>query len=422
MIINKLSEVASIQISNVDKKIKDGQKSIKLCNYVDVYYKWAITEKNSHDLMVSTASDLELSKFSLMKGDVLLTKDSETKDDIGISAYVADQIDDLVLGYHCALIRPDNKVLFGSYLNIIFHSQYAQRYFKNSASGSGQRYTLTEDIIKNFPVPIISLEEQQKIASVFSSMDRIVESNIIFIEKMEKFVKSLYDYWFLQFEFPNLNGRVYKTNGGIFQKSPDTGKDIPIGWHYVKLKQLCSLKNGINYDKNSLGGKEYLIVNVRNISSSLTIIDSNKLDSIELDPINANKYIVGKNDIIIARSGSPGSTRLLMDTKKDVIFCGFIICCTPINPEMRLYLTNYLKMYEGTNATKTGGSILTNVSQETLNNLDVLVPPDYIIDKFNSLVEPVYGMIETAINANYKLESLTRTIMDHVLALMFNQD
>ena len=93
-----------------------------------------------HDnFMLATARPNEISKFQLRKGQVALTKDSETRDDIGISTYIADDFDDVILGYHCALITPNKDILDGRYLNALMHTDYAKKYFAFNASGSGQR-------------------------------------------------------------------------------------------------------------------------------------------------------------------------------------------------------------------------------------------------------------------------------------------
>ena len=107
----KLGDIATLEISGVDKKMKDGEEDIRLCNFVDVYYNWAITMARHDSFMLATARPNEISKFQLRKGQVALTKDSETRDDIGISTYIANDFDDVILGYHCALITPNKDIL-----------------------------------------------------------------------------------------------------------------------------------------------------------------------------------------------------------------------------------------------------------------------------------------------------------------------
>ena len=173
----KLGDIATVEISGVDKKIKDGEEDIRLCNFVDVYYNWAITMARHDSFMLATARPNEISKFQLKKGQVALTKDSETRDDIGISTYIADDFNDVILGYHCALITPNKDILDGRYLNALMHTDYAKKYFACNASGSGQRYALSAETLNSFPVPVIPLQKQKQIGEIFSALDKKIELN-----------------------------------------------------------------------------------------------------------------------------------------------------------------------------------------------------------------------------------------------------
>ena len=128
----KLGDIANIEISGVDKKCIAGEFPVRLCNFVDVYRNWAITSEMAANFMEATARQTEINKFTIKKGQVVLTKDSETRDDIGISTYIADDFDDVVLGYHNALITPNPKLLNGKYLNALFHTDYAKRYLSST--------------------------------------------------------------------------------------------------------------------------------------------------------------------------------------------------------------------------------------------------------------------------------------------------
>lgn len=137
----KLKDIATVEISSVDKKAKESEMTVRLCNFTDVYYNWAITRGKHDSFMMATANQKEISRFLLKKGQVALTKDSETRFDIGIATYIANDFEDVILGYHCALITPDETKALGCYLNAFLHSEMSRKYFANSASGSGQRYT-----------------------------------------------------------------------------------------------------------------------------------------------------------------------------------------------------------------------------------------------------------------------------------------
>ena len=173
----KLVDIANVEISSVDKKTIEGEISVRLCNFVDVYYNWAITKDKAKRFMVASAKQTEIDKFTIGKGMVAITKDSETKNDIGIATYIADNLENVLLGYHCALITPNSAIVDGKYLNAFMHTRYIQKYFENNASGSGQRYTLTNDTISNIPVLLPSIKEQRAIGKVLAAIDRKIELN-----------------------------------------------------------------------------------------------------------------------------------------------------------------------------------------------------------------------------------------------------
>ena len=104
--IRRLRRVADMRVSNVDKHVREGELPVRLCNYVDVYKNDRITQETT--FMRATASVDEIERFRLEPGDILITKDSETWDDIGVPALVTESADDLICGYHLALLRPSS--------------------------------------------------------------------------------------------------------------------------------------------------------------------------------------------------------------------------------------------------------------------------------------------------------------------------
>ena len=247
----KLGDIATVEISGVDKKIKDGEKEIRLCNFVDVYYNWAITTAQHDGFMLATASPNEISKFQLKKGQVALTKDSETRDDIGIPTYIADDFDDAILGYHCAMVTPNKDILDGRYLNALLHTDYAKKYFACNASGSGQRYALSVEALNSFPVPMIPLRDQERIGEIFSALDKKIELNRRINQNLEAMAKQLYDYWFVQFDFPNGEGKPYKSSGGKMVWNEKLKREIPQGWNNGMLIDIANITMGQSPDGSS---------------------------------------------------------------------------------------------------------------------------------------------------------------------------
>lgn len=234
----KLADIAEIGISGVDKKTIDGEKPVRLCNFVDVYYNWAITKEKAKSFMEASAKQTEIDKYSISKGMVAITKDSETKDDIGVATYIADEFENVVLGYHCALISPNPAIVDGKYLNAFMHTRYIQKYFENNASGSGQRFTLSNDTIGNIPVLLPSIEEQRIIGKVLADIDRKIELNRRINDNLEAMAKQLYDYWFVQFDFPDEEGKPYKSSGGAMVWNEKLKREIPQGWSILSISDI----------------------------------------------------------------------------------------------------------------------------------------------------------------------------------------
>ena len=240
----KLSDVAKVEISSVDKKTKDCETPVKLCNFTDVYHNWAITTEMADNFMKATANAKEIEKFTIRKGQVAFTKDSETRDDIGISTYIADDFENVLLGYHCALITPDESKISGKYLNAFMHSAYIQKYFELNATGSGMRYTLSLETLQSMPLLLPSLEEQEAIGNLFSSIDRKIALNRSINQNLEALAKQLYDYWFVQFDFPDENGRPYKSSGGAMVWDEKLKREIPEGWYVSNICKIADILSG----------------------------------------------------------------------------------------------------------------------------------------------------------------------------------
>lgn len=168
-----IKDLAKLSFSSVDKKSVEGEKPVRLCNYMDVFYNRRIRE--GIPFMASTASDSEIKKFTLNKGDVVLTKDSETPEEIAFAAVIDEQIDNLVCGYHLAVLRPDKAKVTGEYLMsaINFHPNHHQ--FVRLANGA-TRFGLGIDSLNNALLPLPPLAEQRKIAEILRTWDEAIET------------------------------------------------------------------------------------------------------------------------------------------------------------------------------------------------------------------------------------------------------
>ena len=166
--IRRLRTVAEMRVSNVDKHTKEGEFPVRLCNYLDVYKNDCIAQTMA--FMKATASWDEIQRFRLESGDVLITKDSETWDDIGVPSLVVEPADDLLSGYHLALLRPCKEIL-GPYLAKALQSKAAAYQFHVRANGV-TRYGLAHTGILSVQIPLPPLPEQRGIVRYLDHMDR----------------------------------------------------------------------------------------------------------------------------------------------------------------------------------------------------------------------------------------------------------
>jgi type I restriction enzyme, S subunit len=164
----KLIEVAEVIVSPVDKVTVDGETSVLLCNYTHVYHNIRITK--ALNFMIATATEKEIAKFTLIKGDVIITKDSETPNDIAIPSYVSEDLGNVVCGYHLSILRPRKNQIDGEYLSYLLSTAEIRYYFFTLANGA-TRFGLSVGSIEKAQFNLPSIPEQEKIAAVLSAAD-----------------------------------------------------------------------------------------------------------------------------------------------------------------------------------------------------------------------------------------------------------
>ena len=190
--VKRLKDLFDIQNSNVDKKLHDNEIPVKLCNYVDVYKNEFINALL--DFTDATASKFEIKQFAIKKGDVFITKDSETCDDIAIPALATESLNNVLCGYHLARLRAKEKVFLGSYLFRLFQSQSYGFRFVISAKGI-TRVGLGQSAIADSLTPVPPISEQTAIAhhldTKTAQIDQIIQTINTQIERLKELRKTL---------------------------------------------------------------------------------------------------------------------------------------------------------------------------------------------------------------------------------------
>ena len=238
----RLLNVAELRTSSVDKKSEDGEKAVKLCNYVDVYYHDKITAGLS--FMEATASDSQIERFAVRAGDVVITKDSESPDDIGIPALVAETIPDLVCGYHLTILRPIDDQIIGGYLFYALASRWSAHQFYLAANGV-TRFGLTYQGTKNIRIASPSVSVQRQIAAFLDwktgQIDALIAKKQALIEKLKEKRLAV----ITQAVTKGLDASVPLRDSNI----PRFGL-IPAHWDVLRIGRMITLQRGVDITKD----------------------------------------------------------------------------------------------------------------------------------------------------------------------------
>lgn len=242
--VGRLRSMAGMRVSNVDKHTKDDELPIRLCNYVDVYRNDRI--RSEMTFMSATASADEIEQFRLLPGDVLITKDSESWNDIGVPALVESADKDVISGYHLALLRPMHERIAGGFLFRALQSNVVAHQFHVAANGV-TRYGLSFNAIKSVWLPLPPLSEQAAIVRFLDHAEQRIRRHIRAKQKIVGLLKEQRQAIICSAVTRGLDSRVHlkpssmewlgdfpehwevRRNGRLFGQRNETGRaELPI--------------------------------------------------------------------------------------------------------------------------------------------------------------------------------------------------
>ncbi|RGM54726.1 restriction endonuclease subunit S [Streptococcus vestibularis] len=360
---------------------------------------------------VSEADTKRLSKYILIEGDIVFSRVGS----IDRNVYVDKNHEGWMFSGRCIRVRADKNKVNPKYLSYYFKQNSFKKMMMNLAVGATMP-SLNTKIMNSIELDLLPRENQDKIANILSAIDDKIQINNKINQELEVMAKALYDYWFVQFDFPDQNGNPYKSSGGKMVYNPELKREIPEGWGVEKLGELAQFKNGINYEKTSSGSEKVKIINVRNISSSTIFINQTDLDEIFLENDKSTNFIVNEGMILITRSGIPGATRLVSELESKTVYSGFIIASEVndlINKNLIFY---YLKNVEEVLKNQSAGTIMKNISQSVLTDMTVSLPSQNVLLKFNSIID---NLLEQMKNVQRQNQELTQ-LRDWLLPMLMN--
>ena len=269
--------------------------------------------------------------------------------------------------------------------------------------------------ILDFEIPNFSFELQKKIANILSDIDNKIDLNNQINDNLERMAKTLYDYWFVQFDFPDENGKPYKSSGGKMIWNKTLKREIPEGWELKKIKEICSTGSGgtpksteIDYYEN--GKIPWL--NSGELNNTFIVSTSNFIT--ELGMKSSSAKLFPSNIILMAMYGATaGKTSIVsFETTTNQAICAII-------PNDDL-LFHYIKfslddMYKYLINLSTG-SARDNLSQNKIKDLNIILPTEKIIVSFSKIAISLFEKIKSNHIQNQQLSQLR----DWLLPMLMN--
>lgn len=319
-------------------------------------------------------------------------------------------------------ILDENEVAFGSSEFIVLRENessdkefiyYLARspLFREKAiscmEGTSGRKRVNEAALKRQEILVPEKRVQEQIASVLSMLDHKIELNNKINDNLEQMAKALYDYWFVQFDFPNEEGKPYKSSGGNMVYNEDFKREIPEGWEVKELYNIANITMG-----QSPPGETY------NENGNGTIFYQGCTDFGNRFPTvrkftTAPTRFAKKNDILLSVRAPVGT--LNISKEKCCIGRGLASLNSKKNAGTFLYgvMVNLKQVFDRRNV---DGTTFGSITKDDLYSLKVIVPTDNILHRYESVVNPSFDKQNILESQNTQLA----TLRDWLLPMLMN--
>ena len=305
------------------------------------------------------------------------------------------------------------------YLYYFFKSDFFQKTIKYNNIGAVQK-ALTIDFLKTVKITLPSLDNQRKLISVLKSIDKKLKINNQINQELEAIAKTLYDYWFVQFDFPDQNGKPYKSSGGKMIYNPELKREIPEGWGVEKISEFLVL-NKDKYNKE-LNWKKIHYLETSNLIEN-KIEKLKKLD-IKSDKIPSRaQEIVKDRDILysLVRPNQMHFGFIRNPIQNLVASTGFILLSCEDNPIYNIFFYLFMTLPNNVRRmiklSESSTSSYPSIRPEDILNMEIVTPYDF--SNYRSLVEYL-DKIYYQIDVLYKQNEALIQLRDWLLPMLMN--
>ena len=279
--------------------------------------------------------------------------------------------------------------------------------------GTSGRKRVNENALKISDFLIPDFEEQKKIANILSAIDDKISLNNQINQELEAMAKTLYDYWFVQFDFPDQNGKPYKSSGGKMVYNPELKREIPEGWGVKQLGEICNPTSGYPFASNTyVQDGKFKIYTIKNVQDNgILPITDNTLDTL---PANLpEKCILGPGDMLMSLTGNVGRVGIVFED--NALLNQRVL---KIESKYKAFIFQFLKdprtrsLLENT-AT---GTSQKNLSPKDVMDISIIFPGFNVLIEFEQISNEILLQITSNNQQNQELTQLR----DWLLPMLMN--
>lgn len=372
------------------------------------------------DLMDTSIKEQET--YSIKKGDILITRTSETIDELAMSCVAVKDYPRATYSGFTKRLRPKTAgIAYHKYLAFYLRSQLFRKAVTNNAFMT-LRASFNEDIFSFLNLYLPEYKEQVKIGDMLYSMEQKIQLNKRICAELEAMAKTLYNYWFTQFDFPDENGKPYRSSGGEMVWNDQLKREIPKRWDVRPLSYvISSINTGLNpRDNFILGNGDIQYLTVKNLTTSGTI-DFSGCDTVDEQAreIIHKRSDVSVGDILFASIAPLGRCYLIQNPpeKWDINESVFSIRrnASRVTSEF-LYMYFMSDTFIKAATSSSTGSIFKGIRINTLLDIAAVIPPKDIVAAFTTQVKTLLALKEQKGTENRELTKLC----DWLLPMLMN--
>lgn len=387
-------------------------------SFSTVFNNYFLPDKLS-DLMDSSEKDQKT--YSIKAGDIFLTRTSEVVDELAMSSLAIKDYPKTTFSGFLKRLRPTQKdITYPKFMAFYLRSPMFRKTMTNNAVMT-LRASLNEAIFSYLYLLLPSYSDQVKAGDFLYLLNQKIELNNRINSELETMAKTLYDYWFVQFDFPDAKGKPYKTSGGKMVYNKVLKREIPDGWADCELGEHIYFKRGISYKSSDIQDKGIPFINLNSFSLHGTF------------KFEGTKYFNGKyntssqldsNELVIAITDVTRNAKIIGKAfvTPNIFKASPLISCDVAAIKSTDYGVHYLeKLFNSDSYHEyikhfASGTLVLHLDLNGVTSFKTVLPPKSIINKYDSFCQSLFKKRDIFLKENIQLKNLR----DWLLPMLMN--